>query len=275
MRRVEEVLGEDEGFFGPGTDLAISLAAVLLLMIAIKSSLDERERRARFELEARLRAQTALAEQERKSRLEIGSKLHQGQLEIKEVLDNQAHLVEALAGRYGAPYRTVAPNTYAITLSSTTGEDTPDIVIHNDATLQRISFGSHVLFDGDQIKLLMRGNSMLKELSGVLLADGRLEHIQEIQIQGHADPEPSHAYSSNLELAAHRAMTVFLTLQAFGIDPRYSMMSATTFGEYVPVQRRFWDGPYSPEQLAADNDSFTERMMNRRIEILLFYRRLS
>ena len=117
---------------------------------------------------------------------------------------------------------------------------------------------------------------MLKELSDSLLGEGRLERIQEIQIQGHADPVRSQEYSSNLELAAHRAMIVFRTLQAFGIDPRYSMMSATTFGEYVSVQRRFRGGfSYSPEQLVEDNDSPTKMMMNRRIEILLFYRRSS
>lgn len=116
---------------------------------------------------------------------------------------------------------------------------------------------------------------MLRELSSVLLSDGRLGHIQEIQIQGHADTIPSKLYSSNLELAALRAMTVFQTLQAFGIDPRHSMMSATTFGEYVSVPRRSWGSPYAPEQLAIDNNSPAKRRMNRRIEILLFYRRLS
>lgn len=243
MKRLATLLGEDEGFFGPGTDLAISLAAVLLLMIAVKSSLDAREDRAG--------------------------------LEIKDVLDNQTQLVEALADRYGIHYQTVRQNTYAITFSGRVGEDSPDILIQNDATLQRISFGSHVLFKRDEIELSTRGIGVLEELSTVLLEGRRLERIQEIQIQGHADPTPSQRFSSNLELAAHRAMTVFRTLQTFGIDPRFTMMSATTFGEYVSVQRRSKGSSYSPEQLEEDNDSPMKMTMNRRIEILLFYRRLS
>lgn len=239
MRRLEEILNEDEGYFGPGTDLAISLAAVLLLMIAIRSSLDDQNRRG---------------------------------LEIESILRNQVRLVDAIAEHYGTQRQEIGSDLYGISIRQGSLRSAPDITIQNDATLQRISFSSNVLFPPDEVKLSQQGQAIL-QVMGEVLRD-QVEHIQEIQIQGHADPATSQRYSSNLVLAAHRAMTVFRSLQDAGIDPRTSMMSATTFGEYVPVQRRISGGPYSPERLAQDNDSSSERELNRRIEILLIYRRL-
>ena len=275
MKRLPILLGEEEGYFGPGMDLAISLAALLLFMLAVKSSVDERERQNRLELEARLRAQITFVEGERKSQLKVMDREKQGQIEIREVLSNQALFVDALASRLGTSCRAVAPNVYSIALPARARGESPDIVIENDATLQRISFGGEALFEKDEIGMLPRGVSIIKKLSEVLLSEERLGKVLEIQIQGHADSAPSQKYSSNLELAARRAMTVFSTLQTFGIDPRYAVMSATTFGEYVPVQRRSRGIPYSPELLAEDNNSSEKMMMNRRIEILLIYRRLS
>lgn len=284
MKRLADFIGEDEGLFGPGTDLAISLAAILLIMVAVKSSIAERSDLARKQLKAQIQELTSTVERERKNRLESQAELRtyreiveqerQGQLEIQEVLDNQARFVEELAALHGSWYREIRPNTYAIDLNPGVQEYPPDILIENDATLQRISFGSHALFDPDEITLLAKGQTILSALSKVLLTGGRLDRIREIQIQGHADPTPTQRYKSNLELAAHRAITVFSTLQYFGIDPEKWTMSATTFGEYVSAQRRSWHGSYSPEQLREDNDSSTERAMNRRIEILLIYRRL-
>lgn len=283
MKRLADFIGEDEGLFGPGTDLAISLAAILLIMVAIKSSVAEREDLARKQLEAQIQELTSTVEREKKNRLESQAELRtyreiveqerQGQLEIQEVLDNQARFVEELATQHGTWYREISPNTYVIDLNPGIEGTPPDILIENDATLQRISFGSHALFDPDEIKLLAKGHAILRSLSNVLLTGGRLARIQEIQIQGHADPTQTRKYESNLDLAARRAITVFNTLKHFGIDPRRSMMSATTFGEYVPVQRRLSGGDYSPEQLAQDNDSPAEMKLNRRIEILLIYRR--
>jgi flagellar motor protein MotB len=239
MNKLESLVNEDEGFFGPGTDLAISLVAVLLLMIAIRSSLDEKNRR--------------------------------GQLEIEATLRNQMHLVDALAARYGTQREEIGPDLYGISIRKDSAASGPDIRIQNDATLQRISFSSNVLFQPDEVELSPQGQAVLRIMGEVLRS--HIEQIQEIQIQGHADPAPSRRYSSNLELAAYRGMTVFRTLQGAGIDPRSSMMSATTFGEYVPVQRRISGDSYSPQQLLYDNNSVEKRELNRRIEVLLIYRR--
>ncbi len=238
MKRVSVLLGEDEAYFGPGTELAISLAALLLIMFAVKSGLDEQNRRG---------------------------------LEIETVRRNQMYLVDAIASHYDTPHREIGSDLYGIYIRRNSAGSAPDFTIQNDATLQRISFSSNVLFQPDEIELSPQGQTILEVMAEVLRE--QIQQIQELQIQGHADPTPSRRYSSNLALAAQRAMAVFQTLQESGIDPRSSMMSATTFGEYVPVQRRISGGSYSPRRLLQDNDSLGERELNRRIEILLIYRR--
>ncbi|MEK8016137.1 MAG: OmpA family protein [Candidatus Parabeggiatoa sp.] len=102
---------------------------------------------------------------------------------------------------------------------------------------------------------------------------GKLGAIQEIQIQGHADPQQSRNFSSNLELAAHRAIEVFKHFQKLGIDPTRHIMSATSFGEYKPVQRQYSDMAYNNNRLKRDNNTQKKRKKNRRIEVVLIYRR--
>lgn len=235
--RTEDLLVEDEGYFGPGTDLAVALAAFFMLLIAIRTGLDQTQR---------------------------------GQLEIQALLADQLSVVDTLAGYYGTRRMDLDENTYGISIRQNGPATAPDITIRNDVTLQRISFGSHVLFDSDKAQLLPRGRSVLWVLGRIL--GQKLDRIQEIQIQGHADLLPSKAYSSNLELASHRAMNVYQTLQEFGIDPVRTIMSATSFGEYVPVHRAL-DPDYSTGKLWAANDDAVEQTLNRRIEILLIYRR--
>ena len=49
-------------------------------------------------------------------------------------------------------------------------------------------------------------------------------------------------------------------------------MSATSFGEYKPVQRLDGDSTYTPEKLKKHHRSRELKAKNRRMEILLFYR---
>ena len=49
-------------------------------------------------------------------------------------------------------------------------------------------------------------------------------------------------------------------------------MSATSFGEYKPVQRLMDDSTYTPEKLMKHNSTRALKAKNRRMEILLFYR---
>jgi hypothetical protein len=49
-------------------------------------------------------------------------------------------------------------------------------------------------------------------------------------------------------------------------------MSATSFGEFKPVNRSEEDADYDRKRLSSDNLTVDKRAMNRRIELLLFYR---
>jgi len=76
-----------------------------------------------------------------------------------------------------------------------------------------------------------------------------------------------------LELAAHRAIEVFKHFQALGIDLTRHIMSATSFGEYKPVQRQGSDMYYNSRKLKRDNNASKKREKNRKIEVVLIYRR--
>ena len=49
-------------------------------------------------------------------------------------------------------------------------------------------------------------------------------------------------------------------------------MSATSFGEYKPIQRSNQDSRYTPEKLKEHNKTKELKAQNRRMDILLFYR---
>src|SRR5690606_21875282 len=101
-----------------------------------------------------------------------------------------------------------------------------------------------------------------------------LNAIYKINIEGHTDIYPTRRYpGGNLELGARRAMSVFEHFQqVVGIDPITSLMSATSFGEYKPVTRLDTTA-YSVADLNSDNATDELRGQNRRVELLLFYRR--
>jgi flagellar motor protein MotB len=137
--------------------------------------------------------------------------------------------------------------------------------------MQQITFTDHILFESDRYKINATGQQALQSVGDALRQ--QISSIQEIQIQGHADTEPTRMFSSNLELAALRAIEVYSFLQAkCGIDPTENLMSATSFGEFKPVSRTEYDTGYDSEQLKKDNDNDLKRSKNRRIEMLLFYK---
>ena len=112
---------------------------------------------------------------------------------------------------------------------------------------------------------------MLQEVGAVFAK--KLASIKEIQIQGHADTTPVAAPNTNLLLGAKRAINVFEYLQHnAGIDPASTLISATSFGEYMPVARLDQVDTFNADSLQNANDTPEERALNRRIEILLFYR---
>lgn len=140
----------------------------------------------------------------------------------------------------------------------------------NNPLLQRITFSDFVLFDSDDFSLKPEGRSVL-----LILGQGLRQHssdILEIQIRGHADSLRSFRFRDNLELASQRANEVFRAFHAAGtLDPLTQVISATSFGEWVPTDRTL-DRPYSHAELDRDNADEIKRRRNRRIEMLVFYR---
>lgn len=191
-----------------------------------------------------------------------------GTVNLKYVQQSQMNMVQAVAAAYGVKPDEISVDLYAI---STGGENSRDILIHNEPVLQRFTFSDRILFQRDDYHLSPEGQETL-DIIGNLLKQ-QLSVIREIQIQGHADTDTSKRFPSNLHLAAQRAIEVFKFLQdIIGIDPAEHLMSATSFGEFKPVQRPDTDSTYNRMKLYEHNSSDELKDRNRRIELLLFYR---
>ena len=193
----------------------------------------------------------------------------EGDVIPSEVKDKQMAMINAIAGQYDVEPKPKKneTDTYVISLKK---EETPIIEIKNAATLQRYSFSDRILFKRDSYDLNKKGEETLQIVGQQIRKN--LNNFSEIQIQGHADPDTPGIEPSNLHLAAKRAIEVFTFLQKkIHIDPARHLMSATSFGEYKPVQRSDKDRTYTPEKLKEHNKTKELKAKNRRIEILLIY----
>lgn len=198
-----------------------------------------------------------------------------GSVNLEAVRQNQQSMVEEIAASYGT--QAVEMKPYVVGIWTTSGrERDPDIKIKNEPTFQQITFSEGILFEPDEYVLNDSGRRVLRAVGAIIKK--RLDSIERIQIEGHADPVPTTKHGSNVRLAAFRAIEVFEFLRdpkVLNIDPAAHLMSATSFGEYNPVQRAQGEGPpgYDRTRLDEDNKTHEQRGRNRRIELLLFYRR--
>jgi len=232
MRKLNSLTQNSTDMFGPGTDLIVSLVAVLMIMFALQDIVN-----------------------------------------FKLVKQNQVKVMKEIGAIYNS---TPVPalekeDTYFI---FTDLQKENKIVIQNDATLQRISFGSDILFDSGKAELKGKGKEILGKFSSVFNNRKKLRLIKEIQIQGHADTDPIYNYKGgNLGLAADRAIAVFDHFQSLKIDPNAYVMSITSFGEHMPVEREYEDIEYNEIKLQKHNAAEKQKNLNRRIEIVLIYRK--
>lgn len=193
-----------------------------------------------------------------------------GEVIPPEVKQKQMKIIHAIAAAYGVEPIERDADFYEIRIQLNNNRYTR-ITIKNEPTLQRYSFSDRVLFEPNEFYLNQNGKDTLRTVGHQIKRN--INFISEIQIQGHADPTPPDFEPSNLHLAAKRAISVFRFLQfQIRIDPAKYLMSATSFGEYKPVQRLDSDRSYTPEKLKAHNRTRKMRDKNRRMEILLFYR---
>jgi chemotaxis protein MotB len=111
---------------------------------------------------------------------------------------------------------------------------------------------SKVFFRPGKATLSRKGISALRDVARVLKSEfaGKV-----IRIEGHTDSTPirKSGYKSNLELANHRAETVWHYLvERCGINPRNTYTAG--FGQYRPI---------------ADNKTASGRQKNRRVELVV------
>lgn len=201
----------------------------------------------------------------------VAAVLTLGTVNLKEVEANQMSMINSIAADYQVKPIKIGDNYYGIYFNKAAD---PDIEIHNDLNSQRITFSDKLLFEPDHTDIKPEGERVLF-IVGMKLRT-QLSLIREIQIQGHADTAISKKYGSNVELAARRAIAVFDFLRdkkKVGIKPEEHLMSVTSFGEYKSVQRSPDDKTYNIDKLQADNGSDELRRRNRRIELVLIYRR--
>lgn len=252
MRKMEDLTHGEPGIFGPGTDLVVSLAAVLILVLAMKSMLHHED------LEHLRKLQEEVEEKQR------------GQLFLDQVLESQRRFVEGVAATFGTAAAVLDDDIYAIDID---GRADHDIVFYNHVDRQRITFGSHILFDPDEVELTVSGRRVLTGFAQALKK--QIDVIREVHIEGHADTSPTRRHRSNLELAAKRAITVYRTFAASGISPYETIMSATSYGEYLSVKRfrisRSSTEKYSRANVERDNGNQELKRLNRRIEVRLVY----
>ena len=201
-----------------------------------------------------------------------------GTHDLTKVEEKQEAMIKAIAEAYSVKWEKVKKrkdeetetDSFVIPIHLDDGGST-EILIKNETTLQRYSFSDRILFKPDKYNLSNDGKDTLRKVGEEIKKN--IDNISEIQIQGHADPDTPSIVSTNLHLAALRAIEVFIFLQEkIEIDPERHLMSATSFGEYKPVQRSDKDRTYTPEKLKKHNNTKEEKAKNRRMEILLFYR---
>lgn len=195
---------------------------------------------------------------------------------LKHVQDNQSKLINSIAGYYKVGAITIKSDEQlkrTLLGISTNNNNVYDIKIQNDLNVQRITFSDKLLFRPDEVTINTSGQEVLSVVGTII--NSQLYLIKEIQIEGHADTIKSSRFRTNTELAAMRAIAVFEYLQRdVGIDPNKKLMSVTSFGEFKSVRRgENEESDYNSEQLDRDNADEGLRSYNRRIEIVLIYKR--
>ena len=248
----------DFNFWPSFSDLMLTLVLILVIVVfAVIAAFSIGTDDLRAEL-TEIQGEMAKVEKKQKEMAEA----------LAKVEEKQEALINAIADEYSVKPKKNMADSFEIRLE---GDGDTKILIRNEATLQRYSFSDRILFEPDRYDLKEEGKETLQVVGREIKKN--LEDIKEIQIQGHADPDPPAFVPSNLHLGALRAIEVYKFLQnRIRIDPAKHLMSATSFGEYKPVKRSTDDRTYNRQKLMQHNSNRGLKAKNRRIEILLFYR---
>lgn len=196
--------------------------------------------------------------------------ISEGTVNLSHIDKNQRDMIDKIAALYHGKRDVLADKSVVVYVSDPAKYD---VRIINEPTLQQITFADRVLFISDDYRLKPEGQEVLRTVGKALKE--QLAGIREIQVQGHADTDSSRRFrfnGGNTVLASMRAIEVLRFLQTdVGIDPAEKLMSATSFGEFKPVQRTSGSS-YGADLLREHNSNVDLKNRNRRIELLLFYK---
>jgi flagellar motor protein MotB len=174
-----------------------------------------------------------------------------GTVNLEKVQTNQLSVIESIGKAYDTRPSQLSKDIYEISIDRSGSED---IEIRNEPALQKITFSDKILFVPNDYRINEKGQAVLRTVGDVLKQ--QLPNIREIQIQGHADTDQTARFPSNTHLAALRAIEVLKFFQnQGGIDPAEHLMSATSFGEFDPVQRGRDEVGYDRNKLTRDNST--------------------
>jgi len=201
----------------------------------------------------------------------IPPKVEKAQSETIAALDSRC-LPVALHGQ-GIP-RAAGVDTVRYFRSRNSAADEYEIAVSDEAMAQTFTFSESLLFPEGVAAISRDGREILGELA-VTLKNCVERHSEEtarirsIAIRGHACTKGTD--ETNLDLAGERAKAVYRLFKANGVDPAQVVMSAASYGEWVPAKRQETDSRYTLDRLNHDNQTDAMRKLNRRVEIRLEY----
>lgn len=149
------------------------------------------------------------------------------------------------------------------------------VEVEENGNIQIVTLGADFLFPPDEARLTAVGDSLLKQISHILLANQR--HYTRVAVEGHADAQRSRSFvragdlegdHGNWRLSSERAIQVVQRLQRDGIDG--AKLEAVGRSMYEPldtIYRRHVPMPSVHE--IAEADSSMAR--NRRMLVRIFY----
>ena len=280
MRSFLDFSKDDGEILGPGTDLVISLVAILMVLLAINM----KELKISKELNPMGISHTVSAQklkdcQGELERLKdsiaklnkITSALSRKDLLLKKIRESQMTIISQIARTYNTSYDSIGNNKYTIRFKNMQGQS-EIIKIKNDATLQRISFGNSTLFSNNKDDLKYSGKKVLRNVG--LVFKNQLQLIKDIQIQGHADVDKNSLKdeNDNLNIAAVRAIRIVRYFRDdIKLDPAKHILYASSFGYYMPVERDYSNVSWDMNRIIEVNKEGNGNQ-NRRVEIVINYK---
>ncbi len=232
--------------------LSILLVVVLIYTFVINPETDGTP------IQAQISQQTQEIEQLKQTNDQLQQQVDQQQVDQQRAVRSSenriASLQEELEQKLQIQKSLTKKDTgLAETPSSSLKKQEMEVTERSDKSVV-IRFSDTVLFDVGKVHLKPSGKKLLRKVGAVLSQIKELD----IQVEGHTDNIPiarvlQRKYATNWELSAARSTNVVRYLvENLGVDGAH--ISAAGYGQYRPV---------------ADNNTFENQRLNRRVEFVL------